>query len=360
VLFVGSFAKDLSDGRIGGQMIACYSLINSSLNDNINWVLLDTTAVLPIQHFFIRLLKAFKRILLFTYYLIFKKIHTVLIFSSSGLSLIEKGKMVLIASLFNKKVVFAPRSGLILNDLKTPLKRTFIKIVFKKSDFIVCQGKKWKKIFSSLSEDVDENKFKVIPNWVDPEIYKPLSQAPKTNPIRILYLGWVKKYKGIFDLLNSLAAIKTELKNTQIIIGGNGDDFEKSKNLIRELNLERHVILKGWVGFDEKIELLQNCHIFVLPSHFEGFPNALLEAMSSGLASIATDVGAISDVLVNEENGFLIQAKNINSLSRKLLALIENGTLRTKMANNARNTILESYTKNVAIQKFKNILLTSG
>ena len=112
-LFVGSFKKS-EDGSLGGQMFACQTLIESTLNNEVDWILLDSTSPSNIPRKIVyRFLDALKRILRFIFYLCFKRIDLVLIFSANGTSFMEKGTMAILASKFSKKKLFL-RRGLAL------------------------------------------------------------------------------------------------------------------------------------------------------------------------------------------------------------------------------------------------------
>lgn len=357
ILFVGSFAKSLSDSRIGGQMIACNALVNSSLNKDIEWVKLDTTAVLPIQPVIIRSYKALLRLLRLLKHLTFSSIDTVLIFSSSGLSLYEKGGMAIISKTFRKEVIFAPRSGLILNDLKKEKKRKFIKRVFDASSFIICQGSNWKEVFTKEIINQEPQKYKIIPNWVDIDVYRPKKIKKTESSIRLLYLGWVVDYKGIYDLIEALKKISDQTPNLIVDICGNGDDFNKAKQIVESSSLAKKITFHGWVNLEQKINFLSKTDIYILPSHYEGFPNALLEAMSSGIASIATDVGAIASVLVNRKNGLLISPKDVEAIASSILELYKDDQLRHRLAKQARVEIESNFSKDHVMGKFRKILL---
>jgi glycosyltransferase involved in cell wall biosynthesis len=81
----------------------------------------------------------------------------------------------------------------------------------------------------------------------------------------------------------------------------------------------------------------------VLPSYNEGLPMALLEAMSHGLPCITTKVGGIPELIKDEENGMLIDAGDIGALESKISYLIKNETVRQKIGERARETVINDY-----------------
>jgi len=356
VLFVGSFKSQATKGAVGGQMYACTSLVESSLSNDINWIKIDTTALSNMHiPFHNRLFKAIKRLFLFIYYLLFKKVDAVLIFAADGFSFIEKGLMAIIAkSIFFKKVIFAPRSGITITELDGKWLK-FTKAVFKKTDHVICQGETWKKIFSKKVTDNKDSRYIVIKNWIDTTLYR-RGTNPEKN-ISILFLASLEKDKGIFDFLNVLHNIIDKgTTNITVTIAGKGKEEEKAHEMVKELGLSEYVNFKGWVLGKDKIALLSTSDIFTLPSYFEGSPNSLIEAMASGIPSIATDVGAIPDIINDGQNGFIFPLGNLTKFQKDLETLIQNETLRNQMGTNAIDYIKNNHDINIAIKKFKEIL----
>src|SRR6185437_8475075 len=119
ILFVGSFKDAAKDGSVGGQMFACKAIINSNISELVDWTLIDTTADSNIiASSYNRIIKAFTRLFRFLYNIIFFKYDFVLIFTGGGWSFWEKGLMSIVAKYISRsKVIIAPRSGFIINDL---------------------------------------------------------------------------------------------------------------------------------------------------------------------------------------------------------------------------------------------------
>ncbi len=353
ILFVGAFNPNI--GAIGGQLFACMSLINSELKSEYDWDLIDTTLEVPAPPIYVRIWRAILRTAKFLFRVSFKNPSTVLIFTGDGLSFIEKGTMIILAKWLGKKTILAPRSGMLLDNLQNPTFRKFIIFVIKRADIVICQGESWKTTFSEVVPN--EAKYQVIYNWIDVKIYE---KAIKTteNPsktLEILFLGWLEDFKGIYELVEAVEELKEKNLDFHLTIGGNGTQLQNLKEKVKANNLEQYVTIAGWLKGEQKFEALQRADIFVLPSYNEGFPNALLEAMCAAKACIATDVGAVSDIL-NEETGYIIPIKNSAILAKKMALLIENQELRDKFSNNALQKATEQHSIDYAISKFKTIL----
>lgn len=360
VLFVGSFKSSAKDGSVGGQMFACNTLIKSTLSDSIDWTLLDSTASSNLKNsVFERVKKAVLRVSKFIKYLVTNKYDHVLIFSGDGWSFWEKGLMAIIAKKTSKaKVIIAPRSGFIINDInKKGLLSKFIIKVFKQVDIVICQSKVWKNLFSSLDVNLDDSKFVIIENIVHLENYDDIKGAQKDNnqKVSILFMAWVTRDKGIFELIEAVKILKGKKLNFELSIAGKGEAFEEIGSEIKKEDLDSYCKLKGWVLGEEKKKLFLKSDIFVLPTYFEGYPNSLIEAMATGIACISTKVGSIPDIIKHRKTGLLIEKKNINQLADNLEILITDSELRRNLALNAKEQVNRNNSVDVGIRKFKTL-----
>jgi len=326
VLFVGAFKKAGKDGSVGGQMFACRSLLDSPISEEIDWVLLDSTGDSNKNpSLFSRVKRVLKRLSLFFYILCFKGFDAALIFTSGGGSFLEKGTMALMSKMLGKTVIIAPRSGLIPEDYKrSGFMRWFIRRVIRKVDYVICQGEYWKDFYQGVSG----------------------------SPIKILYLAWVNGQKGIFDFIDAAKAVLTQHKNVEFWVCGEGTGSESARAKVIEYNIQDYVDFKGWVVGEDKMKILAQTDVYVLPSYFEGFPNALMEAMASCLPVVATTVGSIPELVTSPKNGLLYEAGNVEALQDALETLIINAEMRQTLAQKARETIRNNNTIDVAIKKF--------
>lgn len=352
VLFVGSFKSKSSTGHVGGQMFACTSLINSRLQQEVEFYTIDTTASTnKVRSFFSRAIGAASRILKFLYLLLTRRIDTVLVFCSNGWSFKEKGMMILIAKFFRKKAIIAPRSGHLLKDISQSKKfKAFSKNVFEKSDYIICQGTPWKDFFRQTFE-LKKLKLIVLHNWID--INKQPNRTKDTsNRLDVLFLGWIDRAKGVYDILEVAEALKDQ--DIFWTIAGNGNEFEALQTQIKEKNLEK-VSLPGWRVGPEKAKLFKQTDVFLLPSYAEGLPNAVLEAINHHIPVITTTVGALPDVIEDGENGFLIEPGDTEALRQKIMRLHNNADLRNQFAEKSFSKLKNNHSIENAIETFQQL-----
>jgi glycosyltransferase involved in cell wall biosynthesis len=360
ILFVGSFKKEAKDGSVGGQMFSCKAILDGTANDSIDWKLLDTTADSNIlSSNFNRISKAIFRLFKFYYYLLFFRFDYFLIFLGGGWSFWEKGLMAVSAKIISRgKVIIAPRSGFIIIDLSNrKMLGRFIQMVFQRVDTVICQSLYWKKLFEDYACQSTNPKFIVIENIIDFDLYSGFiaKKGGENKKVIILFLAWVTRKKGIFELLEAVKRLYREKFNFELLIAGKGEDYVNVENEIKNSELSNCVTLRGWVRGEEKLELLAQTDIFVLPTHFDGYPNSLIEAMASSCACISTKVGSIPDIISNMENGVLVEKENTSQLYEVIKILINNPELRRELSNNARGHVKKINSVEEGIIKFRDL-----
>lgn len=188
----------------------------------------------------------------------------------------------------------------------------------------------------------------VVGNGVDEKIFKPINNKNKRK--YILYVGRLSYRKGLFDLLKC-AKIICERYNINFFLIGKGELKRKLKDKINKEGLQSKVLFLGYVSRKELVHLYQNATVFVIPSHYEGLPTVILEAMACGLPVVATEIGANKDVINNCKNGLLIPTKSPEKMAEAISTLIEDEELRIKLGKNARKTIQEKFTWDVVTDK---------
>jgi glycosyltransferase involved in cell wall biosynthesis len=207
-------------------------------------------------------------------------------------------------------------------------------------------------IFSQIQKEllakmgVREEKIAVIPNGVDTVKYSPgISHIKKEFKAERLfvYQGRIAPEKNVESLLRAWKQSDMGA-NTKLLIVGDGI---LRSTLEPFYGPEDGIIWLGFVANEERrIEILRGSDVFILPSLVEGLSLSLLEAMSCGLACLATDVGADGEVL-EKGAGVVISTRSVRSQLRTLLPLFQDHPeLTTLLGQKARTRVLERYTLN--------------
>jgi GalNAc-alpha-(1->4)-GalNAc-alpha-(1->3)-diNAcBac-PP-undecaprenol alpha-1,4-N-acetyl-D-galactosaminyltransferase len=188
---------------------------------------------------------------------------------------------------------------------------------------------------------VARGRIHVIPNPVLlPEPGGEIAAGADKQPF-ILGMGRFVRQKGFEDLIRAFAQIKEHFPDWNLVILGDGSLREEFDILIAELGLTCRVFLPGTVKNPEAT--LARSSLFVLPSIYEGFPNALCEAMASGLAVLASDCpGGVREIVQDGVNGVLFPVGDVEALKKAMTRLMCNPQECQRLGTAAR-TITEQF-----------------
>lgn len=214
----------------------------------------------------------------------------------------------------------------------SPLVKRMIFGLAQNATFLVVLGNVWRD-FSVEHLRVDPVKIAVIPNGT-PALPMPtaaVAASAENSTIRIVFAGRLDEKKGLCDLLAAADRLYEESTGFEILLLGDS----RSLSLLQEAESRPYCRVTGWLPHSELVAYLASADIFTLPSHDEGLPMAMLEAMSLGLPVVVTAVGAIPDVIVDGQEGYLIQPRDVTRLFESLRCLIGSKSLRDKMGRMA-------------------------
>jgi glycosyltransferase involved in cell wall biosynthesis len=176
--------------------------------------------------------------------------------------------------------------------------------------------------------------------------------------LTIFYLGWIERFKGIFELLEAVLQLKNEpaIPQFNVVFGGGGGALQEAKYWAMEHNIDDQISFLGWLTQKECLMQFEKSDIFVLPSYTEGLPNAMIEAMAAGKPIVVTPVGSIPDVIEDGINGLIIQPGNVNSLKDALSRLLCDPLERYKLGKEARKVAAERFRPEKAASGLVNLL----
>jgi glycosyltransferase involved in cell wall biosynthesis len=214
--------------------------------------------------------------------------------------------------------------------------------LFRKVDLIVCLTQ------SDLEEIVHfgapPEKIRLVHNGVDTEFFKPASSKDDTL---VVWAGRFVKEKGIETLIKSAKLVAEKSEVPHFLLVGYGPLKPKMEKLATDLGVSRHTLrFTEILPRKDVAKILSRSSIFVIPSLKEGMPLALLEAMSSGNAIVASNIPGVNEVIKNNYNGLLVSPKDPESIASAIIRLIEDKTLRKKLSANARKTVEEKFSIN--------------
>lgn len=184
----------------------------------------------------------------------------------------------------------------------------------------------------------------LLRNGVDTSLWKKGSEATRESDVlKIGFVGRLSKEKGIYEFIRIAALVAGQIPGCIFWIAGEGPEKKNIQQLVHELDVEKKVLL---LGLQNRIELMRIYHqldVLLLPSHYEGVPLTMLEAMSMGIPVVATRVGGMAEVLEGTDGGLLAEPGNLEKMAEHVLRLLRNRELAETLGRNARKLVQEQY-----------------
>lgn len=178
---------------------------------------------------------------------------------------------------------------------------------------------------------VPRERIEIVINGV-PEAAVPRA-ASHQGPPRVLFIGNLSERKGVSDLLRAMA--QPALAGVPMLVQfAGGGDVEGYRAKALELGVAERVRFEGWADQARLAELLSRADVMVLPSHDEGLPLAILEALAQGVAVVCTPVGEIPHVLTDGHNACFVQAGDAASIAEGLARVLLDPQLRQTLEHN--------------------------
>jgi len=159
------------------------------------------------------------------------------------------------------------------------------------------------------------------------------------------FVGELREKKGLKTLLSAYAQVNKKQPITLLIVGEvrAGEDKQAFDDF-RTSNPDSQIVVTGYVSHNDLPAYYSLIDVFVHPSLRDGMPNAVLEAMACGKSVVVTPVGGIVDMLKNCENGMIIPVNDVDALTNAINTLLTDESLRKKLGQSARRTIVEKFT----------------
>jgi len=362
LLIVGAFPpKNLL--IYGGIITTCKTLLESDFPNHFDLILIDSTQRSnPAPGIISRILFAITRFSKFLHALFTKNPNAILLFTALGASVLEKGTMAKFARFLNIPVFIFPRGGELIEIInKSWLQRLLLIPALQNASFLLCQGDVWHR-FATDVLGYPKSRAPIIHNWsATPELLNIGAERQNSidNPItKVLFIGWLEKEKGIFDLLRACQIL---FKDHQFLltIAGSGHAEREAKAFVVSNSLNEKIRFVGWVQGDNKINLLRNSDILVLPSWAEGFPNAVIEAMAAKLAVVVTNVGNIPSLINDRHQALLIPPNNVDAIVGALNILLIDPPFRYQLAAQGYEFAKNTFSTEAGVSKLSALIKQS-
>jgi len=298
------------------------------------------------------------RVLLFSIVKVFyllnrKKIKIAHIHTAHDYSFFRKSIFVRLCKFFKTPVILhlhSPSFALSFKN-KSEKQQNNIRKIFKLADKVIVLSQREKEWYL---DNIEKRLPLVVYNGMNDLMTSSDKVSQRRNTI--LFLGQLGHRKGTYDLIKAFKKVLENYSDAKLILAGDGE-VDECQKLVKSLQMDNSVEFLGWIGLEKKRELLNSSKIFVLPSHQEAFPLTILEAMSTRLPIISTFVGGIPEAIENNISGLLINAGDIEALSKNILKLLNNNLLCGKIGESGREHYLTHFKLDKTTEDIKKIYI---
>ncbi len=356
LLFVGAFPPP-GHGVFGGNVTACGGLMRSSFARSLDVLTLDsTTRSVPPPPLPVRLWYALARSVRFVTSLERSRPDAVLLFCSAGFSFAEKGAYAAYARLRGVPAILSMRDGGFMGQYRSSrVFRALARRLVGVPRMLICQGATWQRYFAETFALPGE-RLPVVENWVaSPELLALAEERERRDgaagEVNLLFVGHVERTKGVFELLDAVASLAAAAPGMRLVIAGDGSARAEAERRAAELGIGDRVRFAGWITGREKLDAFAAADVFVLPSHFEGFPNVVVEAMAAGLPVVTTPVGSVSDVIESGKNGLLVPVGDAAALAGAISRLAGDPAERRRIGAEGNRTARARFATEAAAER---------
>lgn len=250
---------------------------------------------------------------------IFRPYTTLDIHGANGKSWARKRLIIKLGHLLGYKIVFHMHGGELRKHVTAKGTEYYMKC-FRKCHHVVFLTDAWTKYAQDVLGCTNAvTLMNIVPTPA-------MAKQPRADeaPVSLVYLGYIYKEKGIFDLLDVVAVNRDRWRGKlTLTIGGQWNE-DRVLNFIKDNDLGEIVRFVGWVSGDAKAKILSTTDILILPSYYEGLPISVLEAMSYAMPVITTPVGGIPEVVTDGVEGTLFTPGDKAALAHAIDKYIDN------------------------------------
>jgi len=190
--------------------------------------------------------------------------------------------------------------------------------------------------------------------FVDPDKFRPAKPLVERANL-VGYIGRLGREKSVLEFVQAMPELLKTRNDIMALIVGDGQLRDEAEQYTRSQNLSNKVEFSGWIANDDIPNYLNKLKLLILPSHTEGLPNTVLEAMACGTPVLATPVGAIPNIITDGETGFIMEDNSPECIARNIIRALTHPKLE-EIARNARALVEKEFTYQAAVERYRDIL----
>lgn len=208
---------------------------------------------------------------------------------------------------------------------------------------------------AKMSQAADPIPVVSIPNGVDLDAFRPAG-APPAEPFNFLFVGRFNEQKNVQSLLDAAALLRDDGRAFRLSIVGDGPLRDELVHRADTLQLGDQLQWRQWLAREEMPTLYQSAHCLVNPSHYEGMPNVVLEAMACGIPAVVSDVAGNRDVVAHERSGLVVPPNDPRALAHAMARLMADRTLAMTLGAAARAHVEARYSWEATTRAYLELL----
>ncbi|TRZ51195.1 MAG: glycosyltransferase family 1 protein [Dehalococcoidia bacterium] len=188
-----------------------------------------------------------------------------------------------------------------------------------------------------------------------PDFSKFKTQKPLSERDNLVgYIGRLSQEKGVLNFMEAIPEVLENQKDAEILIGGDGQLRPKVEQYLGRQGLSKKVRFVGWIAHDRLPQYFNDIKLLVFPSYTEGLPTVMLEAMACGTPVLATPMGAIPDVIGDEQTGFIMEDNSPGCIARNIVRALRCSNLG-EITQKARSLVEKEFNYEVAVAKYNDV-----
>lgn len=185
---------------------------------------------------------------------------------------------------------------------------------------------------------VNPERIDLLYNGVDLQLVDSIIVDKKNND-SIIFVGRLAPHKHVDDLINVVKLLKEDSKDVYLKVVGNGIEKDNLIKMVNDLNLNDQVDFASDLEYSDVITEIKKSSILALPSTREGFGMVLTEANACNIPAVTYKSGGVVEVIEDSKNGFLVEPRNLDELSKKIIYLLENENIAREMGEYGRKKV---------------------
>jgi len=269
-----------------------------------------------------------------------------------GYSLFRSGILLAVGRVLGAKTVLQLHAGETFQYLNNNFQKIFLKILLKGTQNILVLTPWWKELLQrhNVKQEID-----VIPNPVsqallergDQFLKSRLSSNLAVESIVILIMTRLVPGKGIRATVSALSLLP---KNYSLLIAGTGPLQKELEDIAEQLRIRDRVQFTGWSSGQQRYQMYEKAHIYCMPTYIDSFGMGFIEAMAFGLPVIGYRWGPISDIIIHQQVGLLVENRTAGAISDAIIKL-SSASYRLSMGKQGNQLVRNAYSSHIVYQK---------